>query len=162
MPWTDGHVGRVEDDHLQIGPRRGRMAELNTKENKASVAAFVAAIPDAQRREDAVAVTAMMKAATGAEPRMWGTSIVGFGSQHYTYASGREGDWFRLGFSPRTDALTLYLSSGVEQYPELMARLGKYNAGKACLHIKRLADVDAAVLKQLLTQSLKAPLPGAK
>jgi len=138
------------------------MAELKTKENKASVPAFLAGIPDAQRRDDALAVAAMMKAATKAEPRMWGTAIVGYGSQHYKYASGREGDWFRIGFSPRKDALTVYITSSFAQYPELMAKLGKYKTGTSCLHIKRLADVDAKVLKQLITRSLRAPLPGAK
>ena len=137
------------------------MAELKTKENKASVAAFLAAIPDAQRREDAVKVAAMLKAATRSEPKMWGTTIVGYGAQHYKYASGREGDWFKIGFSPRKDALTLYITSSFEQFPELMAKLGKYKTGKSCLHIKRLTDVDAAVLKQLVTRALKAPLPGA-
>ena len=93
---------------------------------------------------------------------MWGTAIVGYGSQRYKYASGREGDWFRIGFAPRKNALTLYITSSYAQYPDLMAKLGKYTAGMSCLHIKRLADVDAAVLKQLLTRALKAPLPGAK
>lgn len=138
------------------------MAELKTKETKASVAAFLAAIPDPQRREDAQAVAAMMKAATKAEPRMWGTGIVGFGAQHYKYASGREGDWFKVGFAPRKDALTLYITSSFEQYPELMTKLGKYKTGKSCLHMKRLADVDVKVLKQLITHSLETPLPGGK
>ena len=138
------------------------MAELKTKENKASVSRFLAGIPDAQRREDALAVAAMMKAATKTEPRMWGTSIVGYGAQHYTYATGRDGDWFRVGFSPRKDALTVYITSSFEQYPDLMEKLGKYKTGKSCLHIKRLTDVDAKVLKQLITRSLKTPLPGAK
>ena len=138
------------------------MAELKTREQNASVAAFLARIPDAQRREDALKVAAMMKAATKTEPKMWGTTIVGYGAQHYKYESGREGEWFRIGFSPRKDALTLYITSGFEQYPELMAKLGKYKTGKSCLHIKRLTDVDAAVLKQLVTHALKAPLPGAK
>ena len=138
------------------------MAELKTKENEASVSAFLATIPDPQRREDALAVAAMMQAVTKTEPRMWGTNIVGYGSQRYEYASGRVGDWFRVGFSPRKDALTIYITSSFEQYPEVMAKLGKYKTGKACLHLKRLADVDARVLKQLITRSLKAPLPGAK
>jgi len=137
------------------------MAEMKTKENKESVSAFLAGIPDAARREDALAVAAMMRAATKTEPRMWGPSIVGYGAQHYKYASGREGDWFRIGFSPRKDALTVYITSSFAQYPELMAKLGKYKTGKACLHIKRLTDVDEKVLKQLITRSLKAPLPGA-
>ena len=138
------------------------MAELKTKETKASVSAFLASIPDAQLREDALKVAAMMKALTKAEPKMWGTAIVGYGSQHYKYASGREGDWFKIGFAPRKSALTVYITSSYEQYPELMAKLGKYKTGMSCLHIKRLADVDTAVLKQLLTRALKAPLPGEK
>jgi hypothetical protein len=138
------------------------MAELKTKENNASVSAFLAAIPDAQRREDALKVAAMMKAATKMEPKMWGTAIVGYGSQHYKYASGREGDWPRIAFSPRKDALTLYVTSSFEQYSELMAKLGKYKTGKSCLYIKRLTDVDGTVLKQLITRALKAPLPGEK
>ena len=138
------------------------MAELKTKESNASVPAFLAGIAEPQRRDDALAVAAMMKAATKSEPRMWGASIVGYGSQHYKYESGREGDWFRLGFSPRKDALTVYITSSFEQYPELMAKLGKYTIGKSCLHIKRLTDVDAKVLKQLIARSLKAPLPGEK
>ena len=109
------------------------MAELKTKQNQASVAAFLAAMPDRQRREDALAIAAMMKAATRTEPRMWGTSIVGYGAQRYKYASGREGDWFRIGFSLRKDALTIYITSSFEQYPEIMAKLGKYKTGKACL-----------------------------
>jgi len=137
------------------------MAELKTKENDASVSAFIDSIADAQRREDARTVAAMMKAATRSVPRMWGTSIVGFGAQHYRYASGREGDWFRAGFSPRKDSLTLYITSGLERHRDLMGRLGKYKTGKACLYIRKLADVDQKVLKQLITESLKHPLPGA-
>ena len=138
------------------------MAEWKTKESKSSVAAFLAAIPDPQRRDDALAVAAMMKAAMKTEPRMWGTSIVGYGAQHYKYESGREGDWFRIGFSPRKDALTVYITSSFEQYPELMAKLGKYTTGKSCLHIKRLSDVDEKVLKQLIIRAVTAPLPGEK
>jgi hypothetical protein len=137
------------------------MAELKTKENKASVSGFLKSIPDQQRREDAMAVADLMKAVTKTEPKMWGTSIVGYGSQHYKYASGREGDWFRTGFSPRKDSLTVYITSSFEQYPDLMQKLGKYKTGTACLYIKKLSDVDPKVLKQLIARSLKAPLPGA-
>ena len=112
------------------------MAELKTKENDASVSAFIDSIADAQRREDARTVAAMMKAATRSVAKMWGTSIVGFGAQHYRYASGREGDWFRAGFSPRKDSLTLYITSGFERHLDLMGRLGKYKTGKACLYIR--------------------------
>jgi len=137
------------------------MAELKTKASRASVSAFLKSIPDPQRREDAMAVAAMMKAVTKAEPRMWGTSIVGFGSQHYKYPSGREGDWFRTGFSPRKDSLTLYITSSFEQYPDLMEKLGKYKTGKSCLYITSLSDVDRTVLRRLIARSLKSPLPGA-
>jgi hypothetical protein len=136
------------------------MAELKTKENTASVSAFLKSIPDEQRREDAMAVAEMMQAVTKTKPKMWGTSIVGYGSQHYKYESGREGDWFRTGFSPRKDSLTVYITSGFEQYPDLMEKLGKYKTGKSCLYIRKLSDVDQKVLKQLITRSLKAPLPG--
>ena len=138
------------------------MAEPKTKENKASVSAFLAAVPDPQRRQDALRVAAMMKAITKTEPKMWGTAIVGYGSQHYKYASGREGDWPIIAFSPRKDALTLYITSSFELYSELMAKLGKYKTGKSCLYIKRLTDVDETVLKQLIARSLKASPPGAK
>lgn len=138
------------------------MAELKTTETRASVAAFLKSITDERRRTDAMAVAAMMKSVTRAEPKMWGTSIVGYGRQHYKYASGREGDWFRTGFSPRKDSLTLYITSGIEQYPDLTEKLGKFKAGRACLYIRQLSDVDRKVLRQLIARSLKSPLPGAE
>jgi hypothetical protein len=135
------------------------MAELKTKETKASVTAFVNAITDAQRRKDAKAILAMMQEATKEKPAMWGTSIVGFGRLHYKYASGREGDWFRAGFAPRKDAFTLYLCGGFEPHQELLAQLGKFKTGVGCLYVKRLADVDQRVLKQLIARTAKARLP---
>jgi hypothetical protein len=135
------------------------MAELKTKETNASVSSFLNAIPDEQRRADAKVIVKMMQAATKAKPKIWGTNIVGFGTQHYKYASGREGDWFRTGFSPRKDRLTLYITSSFKQYPDLMEKLGKYKTGLSCLHIKKLSDVDQGVLKKLIVQSLKNPLP---
>jgi hypothetical protein len=138
------------------------MAEMKTKETKASVTEFLKSITDPQRREDAMAVTAMMEAATKTKPKMWGANLVGFGTQHYRYDSGREGDWFRTGFAPRKDRLTLYLTSGLARHPHLMEKLGKYTMGSACLHIRKLADVDRKVLKQLIAESLKHPLPGAE
>lgn len=137
------------------------MAELKTKATRASVPAFLNAIPDRQQRADAKAVAAMMAAVTKTRPKMWGTSIVGYGSQQYRYASGREGDWFQMGFSPRKDALTLYVSGGLGPHADLLARLGEHRTGRACLYIKRLSDVDPAVLKRLLARALKTPLPGA-
>lgn len=130
------------------------MAELKTKPNAASVKTFLDSIGDDKRRKDARKVLAMMKEITGEKPKMWGGSIVGFGSYHYKYASGREGDWFRAGFSPRKQALTLYLMQGFEGRGELMSKLGKYQTGKSCLYIKRLEDVDEAILRELIACSL--------
>ena len=138
------------------------MAELKTRENEANVSAFLASIDDEQRRHDAEALAAMMASVTRLPPRMWGASIVGYGSQHYKYSSGREGEWFRTGFSPRKGSLTVYINSGFARHPDLMAKLGKYTTGVSCLYIKRLADVDQKVLRQLVAQSLKTPLPGAE
>jgi hypothetical protein len=137
------------------------MAELKTTRNDASVSAFLNAIPDPQRRNDAKAVAAMLASITGEKPKMWGSSIVGYGTQHYKYASGREGDWFRAGFSPRKGSLTIYVTSGFDRHKALMAKLGKYTTGVSCLYLKRLSDVDQQVLEQLVTESLNMPLPGA-
>ena len=97
----------------------------------------------------------MMKEITGESPKMWGPSIVGFGSYHYKYDSGREGDWFVAGFSPRKQSLTLYIMSGFRRYDELLAKLGKHTHGKSCLYIKKLEDVDMSVLKEMVAQSVK-------
>lgn len=132
------------------------MAELKTKVNDQSVTAFLEANADEKRRKDCFTVLEMMKRATGAEPKMWGDSIVGFGSYHYKYASGQEGDWLLTGFSPRKQALTLYLMSGFTDFEDLLSRLGKYKTGKGCLYIKKLADVDLTVLQELIDQSVKA------
>ena len=131
------------------------MAELKTKKTEASVDDFIAGIADDQRRKDCKALLTIMKRVTKAPPKMWGASMVGFGSYHYTYASGREGDWFLAGFSPRKQDLTVYVLAGFEDYPELMAKLGKYKTGKSCLYLKRLSDVDAAVLEKLIAVSVK-------
>lgn len=131
------------------------MAEVKTKETKASVSAFIKKIPEKARRDDCLAVCDMMREATGEEPKMWGTSIVGFGLYHYKGASGREGDWMIIGFSPRKTNLTLYLMGGFESVAGLMKRLGKFKTGKSCLYIKRLSDLDAKVLKELVETSVK-------
>ncbi len=96
-----------------------------------------------------------MKSATGAEPRIWGAGMIGFGSYHYRYASGREGDWFLAGFSPRKHNLTLYIMAGFDRYEALLKRLGKFTTGKSCLYVKRLADVDEAVLRDLIASSVQ-------
>lgn len=131
------------------------MAKLKTTPSDGSVQAFLNAVADDERREDCLALLKIMKQVTKAEPKMWGDSIVGFGSYHYKYASGREGDWFLTGFSPRKQALTLYIMSGFSRYDALMRKLGKYKTGKSCLYVKRLADVDLPVLKELIQESVK-------
>ena len=131
------------------------MAELKTKLSDASVEVFLDGIADEAKRHDSYAILAMMQEVTGVEAKMWGDSIVGFGSYHYKYASGREADWPLVGFSPRKQNLTLYIMSGFEQYDELLQRLGKHSTGKACLYIKRLADVDLAVLRELVKLSVE-------
>ncbi len=131
------------------------MAEIKTKRRTASVNAFLESIKDQTRRKDCHTIVKLMKQATNAEPAMWGPSIVGFGTYHYKYESGREGDWFLTGFSPRQQALTLYIMSGFKRYDTLMKKLGTHKTGKSCLYIKRLADVDLAVLEELIQQSVK-------
>ncbi len=131
------------------------MAELKTKKTKASVAAFLNKIADAQRRKDCQTVLDLMKQATGEEPKMWGDSIVGFGSYHYRGASGREGDWPIIGFSPRKTDLTLYIMAGFQEFESLMAKLGKFKTGKSCLYLKKLDDVEVPVLKMLIAKSVE-------
>ena len=128
------------------------MAELKTKPNRADVGKFIDSIADAGKRRDSRALLAMMQEITGAKPRMWGASIVGFGTYHYRYASGREGDWFVTGFSPRKQALTVYLMCDVSTQQPLLDKLGKYKIGKSCLYVKKLADIDEAVLRQLIAR----------
>ncbi|HET9951906.1 MAG TPA: DUF1801 domain-containing protein [Candidatus Eisenbacteria bacterium] len=130
------------------------MAELKTKKTKASVTGFLERVKDERRRQDSFEVLALMKKITKEEPMMWGTSIVGFGDYRYKYASGREGDFFPIGFSPRKEALTLYFMSGFEPFPELMNRLGTYKTGKGCLYVKSLEDVHLPTLRKLIVASL--------
>jgi hypothetical protein len=136
------------------------MAELKTKSTTASVSQFIDAIKDPDRRKDCRTVLGMMKKATGARPRMWGSSIVGFGKYRYRYASGREGDWFVIGFSPRKQNLTLYLMSGANSHGALLRKLGKHKLGMGCLYINRLTDVDLPTLRDLITRSAKGKLMG--
>jgi|SRR5919112_4248205 hypothetical protein len=129
------------------------MAELKTKVTKESVEKFLEGIKDERKRQDCYELLKIMKKATKAEPKMWGTSIIGFGDHHYTYASGREGDWFLAGFSPRVQNLTLYMMGGWDS--DVLKRLGKYKTGKGCLYINKLADVDQKVLNELITKSVQ-------
>ncbi len=131
------------------------MAELKTKQTSQSVEKFVSAVADEQRRKDCRTVLRIMKEVTGAKPKMWGSSMVGFGSYHYKYASGREGDWFLTGFAPRKQDLTLYIMAGFSRYNELLRKLGKHKIGKSCLYIKQLDDVDIDVLTELVEQSVQ-------
>jgi hypothetical protein len=131
------------------------MAENKTRPGKQSVAQFLNAIEDTQRRKDAKKVAAMMRKATGKRATLWGASIVGFGKYHYKYASGREGDWALVGFSPRKQNLVVYIMPGFSEFPQLMKKLGKYKTGKSCLYLKKLDDVDEGVLEKLIERSVK-------
>lgn len=125
-------------------------AELKTKENRASVESFLKSVKDKQKREDSFAIVEMMQKATGEKPKMWGSAIVGFGNIHLKYASGRELDWMKIGFSPRKQNLTLYVLCGTERQNALVKKLGRYKTGKGCLYINKLSDVDTKVLEQII------------
>jgi len=131
------------------------MAELKTKRNDQSVEAFIESIEQEKKRTDSRAILELMQEVTGEEPEMWGDSIIGFGSYHYKYASGREGEWFLTGFSPRKQNLTLYIMSGFDEYDSLLSKLGKYTTGKSCLYIKNIEDVNLDTLKELIKRSVK-------
>lgn len=131
------------------------MAELKTKVNDASVDEFLSTVEDEGIRADCHAIVDLMRIATKAEPKMWGSSIIGFGSYHYKYASGREADWMLIGFSPRAKNITLYIMAGFEQYDEMLQKLGKFTTGKSCLYIKHLSDVHVPMLKKLIQASVK-------
>lgn len=131
------------------------MAELKTKVNDASVDDFLAAYPE-ETRKDCYEILKMMKQAAKAEPKMWGSSIVGFGSYHYkSERSRQEGDWPLVGFSPRKQNLTIYIMTGFDRYKGLLKKIGKHTTSKGCLYIKRLSDVDKKVLKELIAESVK-------
>ena len=129
------------------------MAEMKTKQTEASVEDFLNLIEDNQKREDCFEIVKMMKLVTKKEPKMWGPSIIGFGSYHYKYESGREGDSLQIGFSPRKQNITLYILLGANHENPLLQKLGKHSTGKGCLYIKRLADVDKKVLQELIKES---------
>ena len=131
------------------------MAELKTRQTDQSVKAFLDGITDDKRRRECLTVAKLMKETTGAEPKMWGDSIVGYGSYQYKYKSGREGEWFLTGFSPRKQNLTLYLMCDIAVYRELLDKLGKHKIGKSCLYIKTLEDIDTSVLTELIKRSVE-------
>ena len=129
------------------------MPQNKTVPTNASVADFLSAVPNARRREDGETLLAMMRDITGLEPQMWGPSIIGFGTYHYKYESGREGDMPIIGFSPRSRSLSLYIMDGFAAYDDLLSRLGKHRKGASCLYINKLADVDMATLRELVARS---------
>jgi len=131
------------------------VAENKTRATIASVTEFINTIEDRQKRADARKVAAIMRRVTGKRAKMWGSSIVGYGTYHYKYESGREGDFMITGFSPRRQALTVYILAGFGRFDTLMGKLGKYKTGKSCLYIKRLSDVDEKVLEKLIDRSVK-------
>jgi len=131
------------------------MTELKTKPNDKNVDEFLKKVENPNKKGDCYEILNLMKEVTQEEPKMWGDSIVGFGTYHYKYKSGREGDWFLTGFSPRKQNLTLYIMSGFEKYNKLLKKLGKYKTGKSCLYINKLQDIDKNTLKKLVIESVK-------
>ena len=138
------------------------MAELKTRPNRRSVEAFLRRVKDERRRRDALSLLRLMREATGSEPEMWGDSIVGFGRYHYRYESGREGEWFLTGFSPRRQNLTIYIMPGFERYRDLLKKLGKHRTGKSCLYLNALSEVDLPTLKKLIRQSARVMARSSK
>ena len=130
------------------------MADLKTKVNEASVTQFLDSIADEEKRQDSYTLFELFRKATRCEPKMWGSSIIGYDAYHYVGKSGREGDWLLAGFSPRKQALTLYIMSGWEQHADLLAKLGKHSLGKGCLYITRLNNVNLAVLQELIDEAV--------
>jgi hypothetical protein len=128
--------------------------ELKTKLNDASVEDFLNSVTDEKQRKDSFTLLELFKKVTREEPKMWGSSIIGFGSYHYKYASGQEGDWMMTGFSPRKTNLSIYIMGGFETNPELMEKLGKYKTGKSCLYVKSLEDVDLKIVEKLIKADL--------
>ncbi len=131
------------------------MAEPKTRATNARVSDFLAGIRDAKKRADCKVIGAMMHRATGKRAKMWGSSIVGYGSYHYEYAGGRQGESMECGYSPRAQSISVYIMPGFNPFGGLMKRLGKHKAGKSCLYIRRLGDVDAEVLEELIVESVK-------
>lgn len=130
------------------------MSELKTRPNDQNIEKFLNDIEDKQKRSDCFDLIDLMTEITGEAPKMWGNSMVGFGSYHYKYESGREGDWFLTGFSPRKQNLTIYITAGFKDYDEIMGLLGKYKTGSSCLYVKKLSDIDPAQLKLLVKKSV--------
>jgi hypothetical protein len=131
------------------------MTDLKTKPSDKNVMDFLNKVEKPTKRDDSFKILALMREVTKEEPIMWGDNIVGFGNYHYKYESGREGDWFQIGFSPRKQNLTLYIMSGFENYEGKLKRLGKFRTGKSCLYINKLKDIDLSVLKEIMADSVE-------
>lgn len=132
------------------------MAEQKTKPTNVSIGDFINTVEDETKRDDSYSLLKIMKEVTGEEAVMWGPSIIGFGNYHYKYPTGTEGDWMLTGFSPRKQALTLYIMAGFTNYDDLLSKLGKYKHGKSCLYVKKLEDVDEKILRKLIASSIEA------
>ncbi|PQO47779.1 DUF1801 domain-containing protein [Blastopirellula marina] len=131
------------------------MAENKMQPTKASPTKFINAVEDPQQRKDCKELVKMMKAATGEKAVMWGDSLIGFGTYHYKYASGREGDFLVVGFAPRKNKLSIYLTCDIQQHADLLAKLGKHKTGKGCLYVNKLEDIDRDVLEQLIQRGIE-------
>ncbi len=130
------------------------MADMKTRASDLSVEEYLNKVEDDRKRDDCYAILALMREITDEEPKIWGGSMIGFGSYHYKYPSGHEGDWFLTGFAPRKQNLSLYIMAGFERHGELMQKLGKYKTGKSCLYVKTLDDIDREVLRELIELSV--------
>lgn len=130
------------------------MSDLKTKPNKLSVRNFIEDNTDGQKKIDSFKLLEIFNEVTNEEPRMWGSSIIGYGTYHYVYKSGREGDWMLTGFSPRKAKFSIYIMSGFEKFEALLAKLGKFKTGKGCLYVNKLSDIDLEVLKELISKSI--------
>ncbi len=139
-----------------MAEKKSKLAEIKTKPTVASVTDFINAVPDEQKRKDSLVILDMMKKASGEEPVLWGSAIIGFGNKRYkSPATGREVDWFKIGFSPRKANLTLYIAVGMEQQTEALEKLGKHKTGGGCLYINKLEQVDLKVLQKMIDTAFK-------
>ncbi len=138
-----------------MAEKKSKLAVIKTKETEANVEAHINALPDEQKRKDSFAILEMMKKASGEEPKMWGSAIIGFGNVRYkSPATGREVDWMRIGFAPRKANISLYLVMNIKEHGALLEKLGKHKTGVGCLYINKLADIDTTVLKEMIARSL--------
>ena len=137
------------------------MAKLKTRESEGNVLAFIESVENEKRKQDSLVLLELITELTKREPKMWGKSIIGFGKYRYKYESGREGEWFMCGFSPRVQSMTIYIMKGFGDYEPLLSKLGKYKTGKSCLYVNDLADIDLDVLSELIIQSVKDIESGA-